>query len=220
MTAIASSAIAGLGAKLAAEEPLHPWIALDAEIRERAAALIASALGRDGEARPGAPLAAICPGSAWPTKRWPVHAYGALVRRLEALGYRCLILGAPDERELTAAVRAAAGGCGIDLGGATDVATLAAVLARMSVVVSNDSAPMHLAVAAGVPLVAIFCATVPAQGYGPLGSRAIVVEQDLACRPCGRHGDVRCPRGTDDCMELVEVDAVQAAVARLCERPA
>ncbi len=141
--------------------------------------------------------------------------YGELVAALEADGHRCLILGAAGERELTAAVRSAAGGRGVDLGGATDVATLAALLARMAVVVTNDSAPMHLAVAAGVPTVAIFCATVPAQGYGPLGARAVVVEKDLACRPCGRHGGERCPRGTDDCMELVEVSAVREAVARV-----
>jgi len=74
---------------------------------------------------------------------------------------------------------------------------------------------MHVASALGVPQVAIFCATVPAQGYGPLGRRAVVVEKDLACRPCGRHGADRCPRGTDDCMRLVEVVEVRAAVERV-----
>ena len=218
--------LAGTGTALAAEDTTEPWIALDAATRARASALITSALAggasvsddrsaRADVASAAAPLAGICPGSAWATKRWPVGAYGALVRALEAAGTRCLILGAPDERGITAAVHAAAGGRGVDLGGATDVATLAAVLARMSIVVSNDSAPMHLAAAAGVPLVAIFCATVPAQGYGPLGPRSVVVEKDLACRPCGRHGGRRCPRGTNDCMELVEVDAVLAAIARV-----
>ncbi len=103
---------------------------------------------------------------------------------------------------------------GLDLVGQTDSALLAAVLARMAVVVTNDSAPMHLAGAVGVPHVAIFCATVPGQGYGPLGPRAVVVEKDLACRPCGRHGSARCPRGTDDCRELIEVGEVSAAVER------
>ena len=137
------------------------------------------------------------------------------MRALEADGYRCVLLGAPDERALTAAVRSAAGGRGVDLGGATDLGVVAAILARMSVVVTNDSAPMHLASAVGVPQVAIFCATVPAQGYGPLGVRAAVVEKDLACRPCGRHGGQRCPRGTDDCMELIEVAEVREAIERV-----
>jgi heptosyltransferase-2 len=198
-----------LGGPVTSDEVQRPWVAVDAGTRARAADLLA---GVPADERP---LAAICPGAAWRTKRWPVAAFGALVRDLEERGYRCVLLGAGDERAITAAVRAAAGGRGVDLAGRTDVGVLAAVLARMAVVVSNDSAPMHLASAAGVPQVAIFCATVPAQGYGPLGARALVVEKDLACRPCGRHGGTRCPRGTDDCMELVEVAAVAAAVERV-----
>ncbi len=190
-----------------ADEPRAPWIALDETAQARAAAVLAPIAG-------DRPLAALCPGAAWRTKRWPAAAYGALARRLESDGFACVILGAPDERTITAAVRAA-GGVGLDLGGVTDVAVLAAILARAAVVVTNDSAPMHVASALGVPQVAIFCATVPAQGYGPLGARATVVEKDLACRPCSRHGGARCPRGTDDCMQLVEVDEVREAIERV-----
>lgn len=198
------------GATLTADaaNEARPWIAVDAATRRRADALLAPFAD-------GRPLAVVCPGSAWRTKRWPAAAFGALVRALDADGYRCLLLGGSDEIRLTAAVQAAAGGAGVDLGGRTDLPLLAAVLARAAVAVTNDSAPMHIASAAGVPQVAIFCATVPAQGYGPLGPRALVVERDLACRPCGRHGGERCPRGTDDCMELVTVDEVRAAVAQV-----
>jgi heptosyltransferase-2 len=196
-----------LGAVPETPQERRPWVALDAETRVRAATLLGAEFDLEDH-----PLAGICPGSAWPTKQWPAAAYGELVRRLERNGFRCVLLGAPDERAITAAVVAAAGGRGVDLGGATDVALLAAVLARMAVVVTNDSAPMHLAAALGIPQVSIFCATVPEQGYGPLGRRAVVVEKDLGCRPCGRHGGRRCPRGTDDCMELIEVAEVHAAV--------
>ncbi len=200
--------LAPFGAVMGAE-PCAPWVALDAATHARAAALLAPLLAS------GRPLAGICPGAAWRTKRWPADAYGALVRGLEADGFACVLMGAADERAITAAVGAAAGGLGLDLAGSTDVAVLAAILARMTVVVTNDSAPMHVASALGVPQVAIFCATVPGQGYGPLGARAAVVEKDLACRPCGRHGGERCPRGTDDCMELVEVADVREAIERV-----
>jgi heptosyltransferase-2 len=193
---------------VAVSEPAAPWIAIDEAARARATALLTPIAD-------GRPLAAVCPGAAWRTKRWPAEAYGALVRGLEADGFACVILGGRDERAITAAVRAAAGDRGLDLGGATDVAALAAILARAAVAVTNDSAPMHVASALGVPQVAIFCATVPAQGYGPLGARAAVVEKDLACRPCGRHGGERCPRGTDDCMQLVEVGEVREAIERV-----
>ena len=189
-------------------ETAHPRVAIDAATRTRGQALLAS--GRDAR-----PIAALCPGSAWRTKRWPAHAFAALARALAADGYRCLLLGGPDERALTAEVHAAAGEATVDLGGTTDLPLLAALLAEAAVVVTNDSAPMHVASAIDAPQVAIFCATIPGQGYGPLGRRAVVVERDLACRPCGRHGGMRCPRGTDDCMELVTVDEVRAAVAQV-----
>ena len=97
------------------------------------------------------------------------------------------------------------------LAGRTDLGTLVAVIDRLALLVANDSAPMHVACARGVPVVAVFCATTPALGYGPYGPRATVVEADLACRPCARHGGTRCPRGTDDCMHLVPPAAVLAA---------
>ena len=97
------------------------------------------------------------------------------------------------------------------LAGRTDLATLVAVVDRMALLVANDSAPMHIACARGVPVVGVFCATTPALGYGPWGPRAAVVEADLACRPCARHGGRRCPRGTEDCMRLVAPAAVLAA---------
>lgn len=206
--------LAPLGIPSVTATSARPWVAVDAATRAGAAALLAPYVADHR------PLAAICPGSAWRTKRWPAASFGALVRALDADGYRCLLLGAADERALTAAVQTAAGDRAVDLGGLTDLPLLAAVMGRVAVAVTNDSAPMHLATAAGVPQVAIFCATVPAQGYGPLGPQALVVERDLACRPCGRHGGARCPRGTDDCMELVTVDEVRAAVARVRARAA
>jgi lipopolysaccharide heptosyltransferase II len=200
--------LAPLGVSAVAAEEARPWIAVDPASRARAEALLAP--WRDGR-----PLAVLAPGSAWRTKRWPTSAFGALVRALDADGYRCLVVGGPAELGLTAAVQTAAGGVGVDLGGRTDLPLLAAVMARAAVAVTNDSAPMHVASAVGVPQVAIFCATVPAQGYGPVGRRALIVERDLACRPCGRHGGARCPRGTDDCRKLVTVDDVRAAVAQV-----
>ncbi len=206
--------LAPLGAAVVDPDAHRPWLAVDASTRARAAALLAA------HADDGRPLAAICPGSAWRTKRWPAASFADLVRALDADGYRCLLLGGPDDRALTEDVRRLAHGRAVDLAGATDLPLLAAVMQMVAVAVTNDSAPMHVATAAGVPQVAIFCATVPAQGYGPLGPHALVVERDLACRPCGRHGGERCPRGTDDCMELVTVAEVRAAVARVRARAA
>jgi len=157
------------------------------------------------------PLVGIAPGSVWATKRWTPAGFAAVVTGLADDGARCVLLGGPADAALTEDIWARAGRRATVLAGRTDLPALVAVIDRLALLIANDSAPMHIACARGVPVVAVFCATTPALGYGPYGSRATVVEADLACRPCARHGGRRCPRGTDDCMRLVEPAHVLAA---------
>ena len=162
------------------------------------------------------PVFIVCPGSVWFTKRWTIEGYAALVRRLEQTYGRTLICGGPDDLPIAQAVQTQAGGHGVCVAGQADLQTFMALIDRARVVISNDSAPMHLAVARNVPVVAIFCATTPSLGYGPYSSQSVIVEQKtLSCRPCGRHGSSRCPRGTEDCMRLITVHDVLRGVDQL-----
>jgi len=163
------------------------------------------------------PLVGIAPGSVWRTKRWTEDGFAAVLRELVRDGARCVILGAPGDAAIAEAIVAAAGVPVTNLAGRTDMATLVGVIDRLDLLIGNDSAPMHVAAARDVPVVAVFCATTPAQGYGPWGARSVVVESDLACRPCGRHGGQSCPRGTEDCRHLVRPDRVMVAVRERLE---
>ena len=165
----------------------------------------------------GGALVGVAPGSVWPTKRWTDAGFAAVVRELVGSGMRCVLLGAPGDVEIATSIARVAGVPVTNLAGRTDLATLVALIDRLDVLIGNDSAPMHVAAARDVPVVAIFCATTPALGYGPWGSRSTVVESDLACRPCGRHGGRVCPRGTDDCRHLVRASDVVAAARRCLE---
>jgi len=166
------------------------------------------------------PLVAVAPGSVWATKRWTATGFAAVVTALADEGARCVLLGGPDDRAVALDVAARSGGRATVLAGRTDLATMVAVVDRAALLIGNDSAPIHVACARGVPVVAVFCATTPALGYGPWSPEATVVEVDLACRPCGRHGGHVCPRGTDDCMRLVEPAAVLAAARAALARRA
>jgi len=179
---------------------LHVPVAPAAAVR--AEALLPSGAG---------PLAGLAPGSVWATKRWEPAGFAAVARGLVAAGARVVVLGSPDDRALGERIAADAGAGVTVLAGRTDLATMVAVVDRLGVLVCNDSAPMHVACARGVPVVAVFCATTPALGYGPWGPGGVVVEADLACRPCAQHGGRRCPRGTEDCMRLVPPARVLAA---------
>ena len=150
----------------------------------------------------------------WATKRWTPTGFAAVAAALDAEGARCVLLGSSADAPLVEAIQAASGGRALALAGRTDVATLVAVIDRLSLLIANDSAPMHVACARGIPVVAVFCATTPALGYGPWGAGHTVIGAELACRPCARHGGQRCPRGTEDCMHLVEPAAVLAAARR------
>ena len=191
------------GAPLPAAPRLH--LAVDPGAAARAAALLPT--GPE-------PLVGIAPGSVWATKRWTPTGFAAVAAALDAEGARCVLLGSSADAPLVEAIQAASGGRALALAGRTDVATLVAVIDRLSLLIANDSAPMHVACARGIPVVAVFCATTPALGYGPWGAGHTVIGAELACRPCARHGGQRCPRGTEDCMHLVEPAVVLAAARR------
>ena len=88
---------------------------------------------------------------------------------LAKAGHRVLVTGGPAERALTAQVAAAGG---TDLGGATDLAGLAAVLAGADCVVVGNTGPAHLAAAVGTPVVSLFSPVVPAERWRPWGAHA------------------------------------------------
>jgi heptosyltransferase-2 len=162
------------------------------------------------------PIVGINPGSVWPTKRWAAESFARLIDLLKVeIDCEVVLFGGPEDAETVAQIQQAAGARVVSLAGKTSLRELPAALSRCRVFVSNDSGPMHIAVARGVPVAAIFCATTPALGFYPYSSRAVVVEKELSCRPCGLHGGRRCPLGTADCIRLIRPEAVLAAIKQL-----
>lgn len=161
-------------------------------------------------------LAAIAPGSRWPTKRWPPDRFGEAAAALARdPGLVPVVTGTADERDVGRAAASAAGHGVVDLTGELSLAGWVALLARARVVISNDSASAHVAAGVGTPVVAVFGPTAPSQGFAPYSDLAEVIEPSVACRPCGRHGAVRCPLGTLECMRAVPVSAVVDAARRI-----
>lgn len=159
------------------------------------------------------PFVALAPGAIWGTKRWP--GYGALAGQL-APRAAVIAVGGPDDAGLCDAIVAAARGAGgraVSACGRLSLRESAALIGRAAVLVTNDSAPLHLAAAVGTPVVAIFGPTVTAFGFGPRGPRDVVVEhRTMPCRPCSSHGPPVCPLGHHRCMTEIRVEAVLHAV--------
>jgi heptosyltransferase-2 len=160
----------------------------------------------------------IHPGSVWPTKRWSLEGYAELMARLkQKYSCRILLFGGPEDQEFTDRLQRLSGNLGVCLAGKIGLAELPWAIGRCRVFITNDSGPMHMAVARGVPVVAIFCATTVSLGFYPYAANAVVVEKDLACRPCGTHGGRRCPLGTEDCIRLIGPDDVLRGVEMVLE---
>ncbi len=141
-------------------------------------------------------------------RRWPAERYGELARSILARGLEVVVVIGPGEEAFAAAVQEAAGRPLPVVGGEVDVAGLAGVLARLSVLVGNDSGPIHLAATVGTPGVAIFGPTDPCR-TGPLSNRHVVLRSELGCAPCG---ELRCPLGHTACLQEIDVAAVKEKV--------
>lgn len=183
-------------------------------LSERAGALIAR-IGL-GVASAAGKLACLAPGSVWPTKMWSAEGFTRVARELLFSGYRVVLMGAPDERGICEEIASRAPGA-ISIAGETSLFESAEILALADLLVCNDSGAMHMAAAAGVPTVAIFGPTVLDFGYRPWQDRARVVQAEVSCRPCGKHGAKSCPLGTHECMKKVSAESVLEAVRHLSQ---
>ena len=143
-------------------------------------------------------------------KRWPTPRFAELARRLTARGLRVAVSIGPGEEALDTAVRAHAPEVGRVNGAALGLAGLGEAYGRARVVVAADTGPLHLAAAAGTPVVALF-GPKDARLYGPRGPGHHIAFHGVPCRPCRRRN---CD--SPQCMLGLQVDAVESAVLEVC----
>jgi ADP-heptose:LPS heptosyltransferase len=151
------------------------------------------------------------PGASVAARAWPAQRCAEAVEALADAGHRVLVTGGPGERELTAAV---AGTRGVDLGGTTTLAGMAALLDGAAAVVVGNTGPAHLAAAVGAPVVSLFAPVVPAARWAPYGVPTVLLgDQDAPCRDTRAR---ECPVPGHPCLTSVTAQDVVAAVDKLC----
>lgn len=149
----------------------------------------------------------IFPGSVWATKRWTEEGFIRAGQALKSQGYQVYIMGGPGEEELAERVAVAVGV--ESLAGKTAIFESAQLIARAALLLGNDSASTHLASVCETPLIAVFGPTILEFGYRPWSAQSYIVQkEDLACRPCGKHGHKVCPIKTHVCMKTISADQV------------
>lgn len=128
---------------------------------------------------PAGRFALVFPGTNWETKPWPAERFAALVRLMrEELGLACVMGGGPGDAGLAETI-----GPDVSLAGRTTLRETTALIEQASVVIANDSGPMHIAAALGKPLVALYGPTSHVR-TGPYQRGDAVLRLEIPCAPC------------------------------------
>jgi heptosyltransferase-2 len=201
--------VTGLGIPCAPDEP--PQVAPRAASAEGAARLLQAQ-----HVPPDARLVGFAPGAAYgQAKQWPPHRVAAVMARaVREHDITPVVVGAAHDREAARAIeswlRAHAPDVAprvVNLAGRTNLGVLVGLVARMTAFVSNDSGAMHLAAAAGRPVIAIFGPT-NERATHPIGDHDVLTHR-VFCRPCMLRD---CPID-HRCMKGITADAVFQAVS-------
>lgn len=159
--------------------------------------------------------AGINPGAAYGSaKRWIPERFAEVALRL-AEEHDIVIFGAAQEADIAGRIEAALRNRGVgnfeNLSGRTSVQELVARIAALDLLVTNDSGPMHIAGAFGVPTVSVFGSTNHFQTSQWRNARSAIVRHDLPCAPCMQR---TCPLGHHACMqEITATEVIAAALA-------
>lgn len=159
----------------------------------------------------GGPAVGIAAGSVWSTKMWPAEYYIELINRISDLyTTEIILLGSPDETTLADQIQTNTACPVINLAGKTNIRMLGAVIRECSVLITNDSAPLHFSSAVKTPVIAFFGPTVPSFGFTPFDVPSLILEDTkLNCRPCSSHGPAQCPKNHFQCMRGLSPSAIR-----------
>jgi ADP-heptose:LPS heptosyltransferase len=158
------------------------------------------------------PYVVVHPGASVRARAWPEERHAELLELLAERGGNVVVTGASSETMLTGRI------CGrpdpriIDLGGLTDLRSLAATIARAEAIVVSNTGPAHLAAAVGTPVVSIYAPTVPSVRWRPWGVPYRLIERDVACAGCRAR---ECPIPGHPCMEQISAAEVVQALGEL-----
>jgi lipopolysaccharide heptosyltransferase II len=197
-----------------------PSFHLRVDDRRRATLMLEEA-GLAGQA----PLVSLHPGASKEPRAWHAERFVELGRRLTtSYGGHVVLLGSRSERDLLLKIASGlpAGRVFVPEPGLS-IKITGALMERCHLFVGNDSGPMHVAAALGVPTIGIFGPGTPRR-TAPLSARGrvITVSRDYPCSPCRQNFFRECPpspAGKPFCLEEIGVTEIEMAAAELLERP-
>ena len=164
-----------------------------------------------------AKLIVIAPGSRSGPKRWDKQNFSQLCSRLIKEGNQIVLVGDALDQPICDYLQQACGLKMVNLCARTNLSQLAALLKEAQLLITNDSAVMHLASYLNVPVVAIFGPT-NEKKYGPWSENSAVVKKDIFCRPCEK---AQCRFGSSECLTSIKpADVLKQVESMLADKVA
>lgn len=156
----------------------------------------------------------IAPGSVWFTKRFPKEKFVKVCDLLKDEDIKIILIGGESDKNLCEYIlKSTVNKNIINAAGKLSVLESAELIRRSSLLISNDSAPLHIANSVETDVIAIFGATTPAFGFFPFGKKDVIIETiGLKCRPCSIHGGNECPVKTFICMNEIDEKRIVESV--------
>lgn len=160
----------------------------------------------------------IAPGSVRETKKWRKESFVKLIDLLDSSKYEIYLFGSSNEYLLTEAIKSNSKNIRItNFAGKLNLLQSAALIDKMDLMLTNDSAPLHISNAMKTDVFAFFGPTVKEFGFFPFRSNDYVFEVDLDCRPCGLHGGKKCPLKHHNCMKFILPEEVMGKIEKKFE---
>jgi heptosyltransferase-2 len=177
------------------------------------------ALFRKEGISPADKILAINPGASCPSKIWPTERFAQVAEKLAGLyNFKILILAGPKEIYLADKIAREIKAKAVNLAGKTSVSQLASILKRCTLFISNDSGPVHIASALGIPVISIFGrsqAGLSPKRWGPLGKHDKYLHKGGGCIQCLAHNCVK----EFACLKAISVDHVVSAAESILKCP-
>ncbi len=159
---------------------------------------------------------AVAPGSIWFTKRYPAERYVEVIEFLIKNNFNVFLIGGKSDEDLCNGIQSEFNDNVYSVAGKFNLMETIMFLRNMELLISNDSAPTHLGVSAGIKVLTLYCSTVPDFGFYPYNNGSLFLSfDDLNCKPCGIHGHNFCPLGTFDCANKLTSEFIIENIIRV-----
>ncbi|MCX6149394.1 MAG: glycosyltransferase family 9 protein [Ignavibacteriales bacterium] len=163
-------------------------------------------------------LVAVAPGAVWETKKYPAEYFSELIKFLKDNNFTVVLIGSQSDSSLCENIATKFDGGVISSAGKFSVPGTVQLLRSCELLITNDSAPTHFAMAANIPAITIYCSTIAGFGFYPYTKNSCTISyNELKCKPCGIHGYKSCPIKTFDCAHKLEIEKIKKQIMNILD---